>query len=511
MASPVTENNEGMDQEDLMGSSHVSKKVLHGIKWQFLTNLSAEGIYFVNGIILARILSPKEFGIYGLALVLSNFVYMFWNLGFNSSIIQKKKITDADLDTAFTICLLMGITCFFIVYFSASYMALFFMEPSVKPIARILGLTFLIYSFDRVPSAILSRDFHFKKLSVVNTYNAVAYSIIAIPLAFLGYGALSFAWGIVGGVLIMTIYRIYWGNKLFSWRPKLRIAKHSLRDLLGFGVFITLENMVNYFLGNLQRIITGRFLGPTELGFLNRAYSMSTLPLLKVHSNVSAVLLPAFSNIQEKREVMQNWLKKFNFFTYLIVTPPIFFFIFFSNDLIIGLFGKQWAPSASLLVWLSFSVLLGTPAIYATNILRAIGKPQLPFYISLGRLVPFAILMYFSAQWGIKGIVIALFIDNLLALILYLRALVRNGVFSLLDFFVSILEPIILSLVGSVITYITYHMFIYRISIPEMRLAVTAVSYALVISPYFIYRYFKESHIKYLDFNFKKSIKQIFA
>ena len=119
--------------------------------------------------------------------------------------------------------------------------------------------------------------------------------------------------------------------------------------------------------------------------------------------------------------------------------------------------------------------------------------------------------MYFSAQWGIKGIVIALFIDNLLALILYLRALVRNGVFSLLDFFVSILEPIILSLVGSVITYITYHMFIYRISIPEMRLAVTAVSYALVISPYFIYRYFKESHIKYLDFNFKKSIKQIFA
>lgn len=482
----------------------LSTKIKHGIKWQFITNIIGQAIYFVNGVILARILSPKDFGIYGMSLVLSDFVFMFWNLGLNAAIIQRKEVEKKHLDTAFSISILMGIVCFFIIWYSAPFLALFFKEPIVCKIARIIAITFILYAMDRVPSSLLTKQFYFKEITVISLANPIIYGLVSIPLAILGFGPISFAWGIVLGTFGVVLGKIILGLRLFSWRPRLAIDKNSAKNLLGFGAFIMLSDVLNYFFGNLQRIIAGRFFGAPELGYFTRSNNLSVMPLQKVHSNVGNVLLPAFSGIQDNREKIKSWFRKFNFFTYAIISPPIIFFIFFPYDLITGLFGEKWAPSAPLLVWLSLAVMLGASGMYFQNILKAIGKPHLPFIISLIVLVPFVLLLFVGSKWGILGMAIALASASFLGFISDILVLQFNRVLSVKDVLVSALEPISVSVIASFLTFQIKPLITKTYFIPEINLIVTICVFAAILLPYYLIRYFRKSFIGYLGFDIQE-------
>ena len=486
---------------------NIGRKVKHGIKWQFITNILGQAIYLANGIILARILTPRDFGIYGMALVLSNFVFMFWNLGLNAAIIQRKDIDKKHLDTAFTLSILMGVTCFAIVWFVAPVLALFFKEPQVCKIARIVGLTFIIYALDRVPSALLNKNLHFKEVTLTGLANPIIYGLTAIPLALLGFGPISFAWGIVLGAFGVMLGKIIWGLKLFSWRPNPIIDRRSARHLFGFGVFIILSDILNYFFINLQRIMAGKFFGAVELGYFTRANNLSFMPLQKVQTNVTNVLLPAFSSIQDNREKIRSWFRKFNFFTYAIISPPIIFFIFFPNEFISGVFGEKWLLSAPLLIWMSASVMLSACYIYLQNIMKALGKPHLPFMINLAIFVPFVGLLLLSAQYGILGIAIALFITSFLGLACNVSVLQFHRILSMRDILLSSIEPILISL-GACLLALPVKSYILNINfIPEIKLIIIGSVFIIILTPYYIFRYFKKSYVKYLEFDIKEVMK----
>ncbi len=394
--------------------SVIAKKVKHGIKWQVISNIAGQSIYFINGIVLARVLSPKDFGLWGMSQLISNFAFMFWDLGLNSAIIQKKDINDNDLNTVFSFCLITGFVCFAFIWFAAPFMAGFFKEPIIVLLARLLGVLFLIYALDRVPTALLSRDLHFKKIGIVGIVNPAIYGAVTIPLALLGFGPKSFAIGLLAGTMVMAFMRVYWGFKLFSWRPKILIDKLAAKQLFGFGIFVTMTNIINYFLGNLQRIITGKYFGAIDLGYLERATTLGAMPQQKINASIGGVLLPAFSNIQDDKKKIKVWFQKFNFFTYAIIAPVLILFIFFPKEVIAGLFGQKWIPSSPLLQWLSAMVLVTASTMYFTNIISAIGKPHIIFTISTLRLIPFIILLLFSIKWGIHGVVIAMFLNGLI-------------------------------------------------------------------------------------------------
>jgi PST family polysaccharide transporter len=485
----------------------IAKKVKRGIRWQFITNILGQAIYLVNGVILARILNPRDFGIYGMALVLSNFIFMFWNLGLNAAIIQRKDVDKKHLDTAFTLSILMGITCFVIVWFAAPLLAMFFKEPVVSRIARIVGITFIIYALDRVPSALLNKNLHFKAIALTGLANPVIYGLVAIPLALLGFGPISFAWGIVLGAFGVMLGKIIWGLKLFPWRPNPMIDRKSAKHLLGFGVFIILSDILQYFFINFQRIIAGRFFGAIDLGYFTRASNLSILPLQKIQTNVRNVLLPAFSGIQDNREKIRNWFRKFNFFTYAIISPPIIFFIFFPGEFISGIFGEKWLPAAPLLIWMSASVMLSASYMYFQNIMKALGKPHLPFAINLGVFIPFVILLLVGAKHGILGVAIALFAATIIGFISNVSVLQFNKILSVKDIAISAIEPILISLGACLITFSVKSCVLNTQFISEVKLIVIASIFGIILLPYYIFRYFKRSYVNYLGFDIKKVIK----
>lgn len=486
---------------------NIAKKIKHGIKWQFIANMITTVLYFVNGIILARILLPKDFGLYGMAQILSTFIFMFWNLGINSAIIQRKEISDKHLQTAFTISLIMGFICFLITWISAPYLARYFGEPSITLISRLIGITFLIYALDRVPSALLGRNLFFKNISLVGIANPILYGLVAIPLALIGFGPVSFAWGIIAGTLGMVIIRIYWGLKLFKWKPKILFDKEAARHLLGFGVFLTMSGIINFFSSNLQRIITGKFLGSISLGYFTKASHLGEMPALKVKSNIITVLLPGFSSIQHRADKIRDWFKKFNFFTYGLISPGLIFIAFFPREVIVGLFGQKWLPSAGILHWLSLSVLIEASVIYFKNILNATGRPHLPFIIGLVLLIPVTIGLLIGVKWGITGIAIVIFMIAILRLVSNLAVLHFSKLVSIKDFIISAFEPILISLLSCTITYLIYQRFKTQIGTAELRIIALLSIHGIIIISYCCYRWFKKSFIAYLGFDMKKVVK----
>jgi len=501
------ENIESIEEIGLRESEHLSRKIKHGIKWQFITNLLGQAVYFGNGIILARILSPKDFGIYGMSLVLSDFVFMFWNLGLNAAIIQRKEISKKHLDTAFTLYIIMGVACFLITWIFAPLLAVFFKEPIVCSISRIIALTFLIYALDRIPTALLTRGFNFKVITLTGLANPVIYGLVSITLAILGFGPVSFAWGVVLGTLGVSIGKIIIGLRLYSWRPTIIVDKKCAKHLLGFGVFIMLADIANYFFGNLQKIITGKFFGAVELGYFTRSYNLSLMPLQKVQANVSNVLLPAFSGIQDNKEKIRNWFRKFNFFTFSIISPPMIFFIFFPNDIIVGLFGSKWSASSPLLVWLSVSVMLGSSGLYCQNILRAIGKPHLPLIISVIVFVPFVLLLLIGSTWGILGIAISLAISSFIGFVSYILVMRINKILTVKDILISSVEPILVSISASGPVFLIKPFIYKKDFIPEISLVFMVCIFVTFLLPYYLIRYFKKNFISYLNFNIKEVLK----
>ena len=481
----------------------ISSKIKSGIKWQFVSNILGQSIYFINGIALARILSPREFGIFGMVQIISSFIFMFWNLGINAAIIQKKEINDKLTNTAFILCIFMGVACFLIISLIAPLIASFFKEQAVHSLSILVGLTFIIYSFDRMPSALLSKNLKFKELSIIELINPFVQLIVTVPLALHGFGPFSFAWGIIVAAFFIMLMKIYVGRKLVGWNPKLEFSFNHAKQLFHFGSFMTLHSLMNFLFLNLQKIFAGKLFGATDLGYFNRASNLSILPMSQVRGNVESVLLPAFSKVQDSREKIKDWFKKFNYFTYAIISPPLVFFIFYSKEIIIGIFGYKWGPAAPLLVWTSLSCLFSAPEIFFSSILNSLGKPKVNFLVKLFVLVPFVLAILFGSNWGIYGLAVALFISAITVLITYLVVFSVYGLLSINEFLTTSFEPILAAIVSIFITKLIYLHLQRYVNNAVLEIAVLLIIFGSLELFYYAYRWFAASHIKYLGFNIR--------
>ena len=445
-----------------MNTSELAQKVKHGIKWQAIISIISQVLYFVNGVILARILGPREFGLYGMAQIVSSFVWMFWQLGLNAAIIQRKEIDRAHLDTAFTISIIMGTICAIITWFSAPFIADFFREPKVIPLTRVIAFTFVIYAFDRVPSALLSRELKFKEAAIPGLLNAIIYPAVAIPMALMGFGAMSFVWGVVAGAIAMLLVRYCWLFKYFDWRPRIYFDQKAAKDLLGFGVFLTLKSILDFVLSNLQRILIGN-LGPEELGYFNRAANLSWLPLSKVQSVVNAALLPTFSRLQDDREKTRDWYRRFLFLTYMFVTPFLMFFIFFSEEFIGCILGDKWLFSAKLLVWTSITTLALLPRMYWDNLISGNGYSNVLFLLRLIQLPTYVFVLWFTIKYGVLWITIGLCGFALFFVVpSYLFVISRYLNIPWMDYITSFIGAFVVSFIVATFTKVVYWMLLSR-------------------------------------------------
>ena len=245
----------------------LKQKTVSGLLWSFVDTIAGQGITFIIGIILARILSPREFGLIGMITVFIAISESFINSGFSSALIRKKDCTNIDFSTVFYFNLAAGILFFLILFFTAPFIAAFFNEPQLTAIVQVLGIVLIIDSLTLIQRTILTKRIDFKLQARISVIASLGSGVIAIVMAYKGFGVWSLVAQRIAKQGLNSIFLWLWNR----WKPLLVFSMQSFKELFGFGSKLLVSGLIDTLYRNIYYLIIGKFFSAQELGYYTRA------------------------------------------------------------------------------------------------------------------------------------------------------------------------------------------------------------------------------------------------
>ena len=427
------------NQPDIGSPQPLSKKIFRGVVWVFTLRLIVRGLGFVKTVILARLLAPEDFGVLGIAMLAVSTVETFSQSGFNAAIIQKMDNTKSSLDTAWTVSAIRGALLFCILFFAAPLVASFFELPQAILVIKVIAITTLVSGFTNIGILFFQRELDFKRQFLYGFFPTLINLIVGITLAFMLRSVWALVWGVIAGSVIGLVL----SYALHSYRPRIDLNKHELRDLFSFGKWLLASTILVFLLTKGDDILVGKMLGATALGLYQMAYLISNLPTTEIVHVVSQVTFPAYSKLHNDAvrvsEAYHKVLQLTAFFSFplaglIFVTAPEFTRLFL---------GEKWLSMVpAMQVLCIFGVSRSINANFGVFFL-GIGKPDVSTKASFGQLIIMAIIIYpLSLSWGIYGTSIAIIVPNMLILMYLCNKLYAHPLFPLKSFLKQILIPL---------------------------------------------------------------------
>lgn len=357
---------------------------------------------FVIGVILARLLSPRDFGLIAMITVITSFVNIFAELGFSAALVQKQDVRQEHLSSVFWLNLGAGLLLTITLMAGAPLIAGFYQEPLLVPLTMLISITFLISSLNIVQNTLMTKALDFKTLSIVEIAAVGISGVVAIVMAYTGFGVWSLA--VQSVVLSAVTAALLW--KLSDWCPDLTFKWGAIRDLLGFSMSLFGTKVLNYWVRNVDYLLIGRFLGTTPLGVYTRAYKVMLFPLANVSRVLSKVMFPFFSTIQEdKQRVKSVYLKMTR--TIALVTFPMMMGLFITVEpFVLTLYGPKWVEMISVLQILCLVGMVQSIATLNGNLYLSQSRADLQFRVGLVLKANGILGIVIGLRWGIVGVAV---------------------------------------------------------------------------------------------------------
>lgn len=332
----------------------VKKQIASGVFYTAISKYAGIFVSLLITAVLARLLTPKDFGVVAISTVILAFFDLICNMGFGPAIIQHRKLSDSELSDIFSFSILIGIVLGIIFYFLATPIANYYQNDILVNICKILAVDLVFISLNIVPNALILKNKQFKFLAVCNLLVQTVLGALAIFSAYSGLGIYSLLITPLGTSLFMFVANsIKIPGKLTF---KLNINFRSIKQILSFSTYQFLFNVVNYFSRNLDKLMVGRFIGMSSLGFYEKSYRLMMMPLSNVTSVITPTIQPILSEFQNDKDKLLSYNLKIVKLLALIgcvLTP----FLFFSGkELILTIFGNQWQEAIPVFKILSLSV-----------------------------------------------------------------------------------------------------------------------------------------------------------
>jgi len=323
----------------------VKEKTINGFLWSFVENFSKQGINFVIGIILARLLLPEEFGLIGMITVFIAVSTSFVNSGFTQALIRKKICTVADYSTVFYFNLITGVLFVIALYFAAPLISNFFNEPILIDIVRVLSLVLIFDSLSLVQRSQLTKRIDFKLQTKLTLIADSISGIIAIIMAYAGFSV----WSLVVKQLIARFLytALIWIYN--RWIPSLIFSKGSFKELFGFGSKLLLSGLLDTIFQNIYLIFIGKYFSASALGFYTRADQFKKLPSQNINSTIQRVSYPVLANLQDDPVKLRAMFRKILGVTMYITFILMIGLCVTAQSVVLTLLGEKWAESISYL------------------------------------------------------------------------------------------------------------------------------------------------------------------
>ncbi len=375
-------------------------KTVKALNWTFGVQILRQASQFIITAILARLLAPEDFGLVGMATVFTGFISMLNESGVSGAIIQKQDITDEHLSSVFWINIAVGVFCTAALWLVAPLIAAFYSKPDLVIILQVSSVNFILASVSIVHRAVLQKELEFKKLSLIEALSIVIGGAAGIASALYGSGAFS----LVYQLIVFTVVNSALTWVYSTWRPRLRISKKGLADIVEYSMNITGTNVMVYFARNIDYLLIGRFLGVEALGYYTLAYKLMIYPLQNITWTLQKVMFPALAKIQnDLKKIGQSYRTMIKMISF--VTFPMMFGLFALTEEFISLvYGPKWLPAVPVIKIFCICGLLQTVLSTAGTVYQSLGKSRLQLKISTtGSLIAMASIVL-GLRWGIVGV-----------------------------------------------------------------------------------------------------------
>ena len=378
-------------------------KTISGISWSIKAQVFQQFFSIITSIILARLLTPNDFGLIAMITVITGFAGIFVDMGFGSALIQKKEINQRELSSVFWFNLVVACLLTLLFVSSAHFIAAFYHEPLLIPLTFFISLNFMFSGLGVIQKTLLTKEVDFKTLFKVQVTAQPLAVLVAIIMAWRGYGPWSIATQMVlNSLLTSTI--LWWLSK---WKPTAEFHWESIRDLMGFSMNLFGNKSLNYWVRNLDNLLIGKFIGTDSLGIYSRAYKFLMFPLVNISQVISRVLFPSLSQIQDDKKKIKHVYLMVSRAIALVAFPILAAFFVLADPLVIGLFGEKWSAMIPILKIFAILGVLQSVGTIISNLYLSQGRADLMFRVGLFLQLLLMAAIIIGLRWGIIGVAIA--------------------------------------------------------------------------------------------------------
>jgi teichuronic acid exporter len=392
-----------------------------GIFWSFLDSFGVYLVKFGFSIVIARTLSPQDYGLMGMIVIFISLGQMIMQSGFSMALIQKKDSDATDLSTAFWFNVMTAGAVYLILFFTAGAIASFYQKPVLVSITRVAAAGIVLNSLCSVQVSILTKRMDFKRLTWINLVSALISGTTGLIMALRGYAVWALVFQTLAGNLIYMIG--LWLSS--SWKPQMRFNLRSFKALFNFGYKILLQGLTDVLFSKIYFPLIGKFYSVSELGFYTNANRFYELFVRQTSNSVTRVIFPAFATIQDEKERFNvNYIRSFNLLAVLMFFGSVMVIISSRPFVALALTDK-WLPAVPLMQLFFIEGFFFPQMMFNQNILCSVGKSGLSLKVDIIRKAGILLSILLVFRLGIKALIIGQVTSTAIALIVSMIAVVK--------------------------------------------------------------------------------------
>lgn len=424
-------------------------KTLKGMIWSFAENFSLQGIQFIIGILLARVLSPSDYGMVGMLAIFTAVSQTLINSGFHTALVRKNNRTQTDLSTTFYFNIVVGFVLYFVLFFSGPLIADFYNTPLLSDLIKVTAISLILNSLCIVQQALFTIKMDFKTQAKISVIGALVTGAGGVTMAYTGFGVWSIVWPGVFGGAVRCILLWVWGK----WRPTWEYSWKSFKGLFGFGSKLLASGLIDTIYNNIYPIIIGKKFSAADLGQYTRADGYANLPATTVTGVLGRVTFPLLCQIQDDDARLQSTYRQLIKLSAYVVFPIMVGLAALAKPLIIFMITAKWAECVPYLQILCFSLMWYPIHALNLNLLQVKGRSDLFLRLEIIKKILGVSVLVIAIPFGIIWMCIGRIFTSVICLAIntyYTGRLINVGFFKQMGDLLPILI-LSLSMGGSVL------------------------------------------------------------
>lgn len=430
----------------------LKKKTISGLLWSFGDMMGNQGVQFIIQIILARLLTPTDFGLIGMILVFVALSNSLVDSGFTQALIRDQKANQTDYSTVFYFNLAVSVFIYGVLFLSAPLISDFFNQDRLTSIIRVLSLGVIINAFSIIPRAMFTKEVNFKVQAKVNMTASLLSGAIAVTMAVAGFGVWSLVVRMLGLNLIQALLLAFSRR----WLPSLIFSVISFKRLFGFGWKLLVSGLIDTTYNNIYYLIIGKQYAPSSLGHYTNAAKFSDVATQTLTATIQRVTYPVLSGIQEQHDRLKQSFQKIIKLSGFLIFPIMIGVAAVAEPLILLVFGQKWETMIPYFQLLCIAGMLYPIHALNLNVLQVKGRSDLFLYLEIIKTIVPTVLIFIVIwmDWGILALVATVVLDSYISLFINIYFSGREISYSVKEQIRDLLPIYLISLAMGAAVYI---------------------------------------------------------